>query len=179
MQRCAVQSFCEETGVSLSEIAVIGFHGQTAPAGHPPDREWAMVKPWPAAPGGPWSMACAPTAMLRREDRARRGGGYHRALAAALGERPWFFVNIGGVANLTWIGRDGGLVAFDTGPGNALLNDGVSVIFMNPLDRGGALAAGGVLDAKAFMALALSPDFDKNRFPSPTAMPSTFRCWMA
>ena len=44
---------------------------------------------------------------------------YHRALAARLPERPVAFLNIGGVANVTWVGRDGALLAFDTGPGNA------------------------------------------------------------
>ena len=45
---------------------------------------------------------------------------YHRALAARLPERPVVVLNIGGVANVTWIGGDGALIAFDTGPGNAL-----------------------------------------------------------
>ena len=66
---------------------------------------------------------------LRAADVAAGGQGaplapvYHRALAARLPERPVAVVNIGGVANVTWIGRDGTLIAFDTGPGNALIDD--------------------------------------------------------
>ena len=48
---------------------------------------------------------------------------YHGALAQKLRARPLCFVNIGGVANVTWVGPDGELVAFDTGPGNALIDD--------------------------------------------------------
>ena len=48
---------------------------------------------------------------------------YHRALVARLPQRPIAVVNIGGVANVTYVGRDGALIAFDTGPGNALLDD--------------------------------------------------------
>ena len=63
---------------------------------------------------------------MRAADVAAGGQGaplvpvYHRALAASIPERPVAFVNIGGVANVTWIGADGELLAFDTGPGNAL-----------------------------------------------------------
>ena len=66
---------------------------------------------------------------LRAADCAAGGQGaplapvYHRALAAKLPERPVALLNIGGVANATWIGRDGALLAFDTGPGNALIDD--------------------------------------------------------
>ncbi len=48
---------------------------------------------------------------------------YHRALVARLPQRPVAVLNIGGVANVTYIGRDGALIGFDTGPGNALLDD--------------------------------------------------------
>ena len=66
---------------------------------------------------------------MRAADVAAGGQGaplapvYHRALAAQLAELPVAFVNIGGVANVTWIGEEGRLLAFDTGPGNALLDD--------------------------------------------------------
>lgn len=48
---------------------------------------------------------------------------YHRALVAKLPQRPVAVLNIGGVANVTYVGRDGNLIAFDTGPGNALIDD--------------------------------------------------------
>ena len=51
-------------------------------------------------------------------------------------------LNIGGVANITWIGRDGGMLAFDTGPGNALLDDWCRRHTGLPMDRDGQLAAG-------------------------------------
>ena len=63
---------------------------------------------------------------MRAADMAEGGQGaplvpiYHRALAASIPQRPMAFVNIGGVANVTWIGEGGELLAFDTGPGNAL-----------------------------------------------------------
>ncbi len=66
---------------------------------------------------------------LRAADVAAGGQGaplapvYHRALAARLPERPVAVLNVGGVGNVTWIGRDGTLIAFDTGPGNALIDD--------------------------------------------------------
>ncbi len=86
---------------------------------------------------------------------------YHRALAELVKERPAAFVNIGGVANMTWIGADESLVAFDTGPGNALINDWCERHTDVPFDRDGALAAKGILDTKAFLALAGSPYFEK------------------
>ena len=82
---------------------------------------------------------------MRAADVAAGGQGaplvpvYHRALAAAVKERPVAFVNIGGVANMTWIGRDGALVAFDTGPGNALLNDWCERHTDVPYDKDGML----------------------------------------
>ncbi|MGH6821243.1 MAG: anhydro-N-acetylmuramic acid kinase, partial [Methylocella sp.] len=86
---------------------------------------------------------------------------YHQALAAKFDERPVAFVNVGGVANMTWIGGSDAIAAFDTGPGNALLNDWCEKYTGEPLDRGGKLATRGVLDAKSFMTLALNSYFEK------------------
>ena len=56
---------------------------------------------------------------------------------------PVVFVNIGGIANITVIDRQGGLVAFDTGPGNALIDQWVAAHAGIPYDAGGAIAAEG------------------------------------
>jgi anhydro-N-acetylmuramic acid kinase len=70
-------------------------------------------------------------------------------------------VNIGGVANMTWIGRDGELVAFDTGPGNALLNDWCHRFTGETFDRDGALAARGRVDGIVLARLMASAYFGK------------------
>jgi anhydro-N-acetylmuramic acid kinase len=70
-------------------------------------------------------------------------------------------VNIGGVANITRIGGDGALLAGDTGPGNALLDDFVRSRTGAAMDRGGALAAHGRVDAAALARLMDNPWFDR------------------
>jgi anhydro-N-acetylmuramic acid kinase len=121
---------------------------------------------------------------LRAADCAAGGQGaplapvYHRALAAKLPERPVVVLNIGGVANATWIGRDGTLIAFDTGPGNALLDDWMARHTGASLDADGRAAAGGRIDADALTALLTHDYFgklppkslDRNAFsPAPLA----------
>ena len=86
---------------------------------------------------------------LRAADCAGGGQGaplvpvYHRALVAKLPQRPVAVVNIGGVANVTYIGGDGQLLAFDTGPGNALIDDWMVKHAGAPRDDDGATAARG------------------------------------
>ena len=68
---------------------------------------------------------------------------YHRALVANVKERPIAFVNIGGVANISWIGANRELIAFDTGPGNAMIDDWMMKRTGAARDDGGAFAAKG------------------------------------
>ena len=79
---------------------------------------------------------------------------YHAALAAMLA-KPLAVLNIGGVANVTWIGRDGELVAFDTGPGQwpagRLDRRGAPA---HAFDRDGALARSGQVDPTVLNRLA-------------------------
>jgi hypothetical protein len=84
---------------------------------------------------------------------------YHRALAAGL-ERPLALLNLGGVANITWIGRDEELVAFDTGPANALIDDWVRQESGTDFDAGGVLAATGRVDRGVLGAMLDHPFFD-------------------
>ena len=141
----AVKSFCAEFGINPSEIEVIGFHGQTVI--HRP--EAGLTVQLGDGPGLAQLTGIAVVHDMRAADMAAGGQGaplvpvYHRALAARFPARPAAFVNIGGVANVTWIGRDGSLVAFDTGPGNALLDDWMMEHTGKPRDTDGALAAAG------------------------------------
>ena len=70
---------------------------------------------------------------------------FHAALVHDLA-RPLAVVNIGGVANVTWIGEDGALLAFDTGPGNGPIDDWCARRAGQRFDRDGALAASGKID---------------------------------
>jgi anhydro-N-acetylmuramic acid kinase len=87
---------------------------------------------------------------------------YHRALVAGAGLTGSVVVlNIGGVANITRIAADGSMLAGDTGPGNALLDDFVRSRTGVVCDRDGALAARGSVDQAALSALMADPWFDE------------------
>jgi len=88
---------------------------------------------------------------LRGADVAAGGQGaplvpvYHAALVRDL-PRPIAVVNVGGVANVTWIGADDSLLAFDTGPGNGPIDDWCARRAGLRFDKDGALAATGRVD---------------------------------
>ncbi len=156
----AVTSFLK---ANPATIDVIGFHGQTVI--HRPEIKLTMQLG--DGPALAKRMGVPVVYDLRAADVAAGGQGaplvpvYHQALASIFNERPVAFVNIGGVANMTWIGVDDAITAFDTGPGNALLNDWCDRHIGKPMDENGALAARGVLDTNAFMVLALNTCFEK------------------
>ncbi|HJR57477.1 MAG TPA: anhydro-N-acetylmuramic acid kinase [Rhizomicrobium sp.] len=96
--------------------------------------------------GGGRSSAC---------DAKAEGGEEKTALA-----EPVAVVNIGGVGNVTYI--DGELVlAFDTGPGNALIDDWMLRHTGKPVDQGGAFAATGQVNQAALAAMLENPYFAK------------------
>ncbi|WP_211364751.1 anhydro-N-acetylmuramic acid kinase [Roseospira marina] len=105
-------------------------------------------------------------ADLRQADIAAGGEGaplapvYHGALASPL-DRPLAVLNVGGVANVTWIGKRGmdDMVAFDTGPGNAPLDDWVSRHTGQPYDEDGRRAAAGTLAEDRLLRLMDTPYF--------------------
>ncbi len=170
----AVNRFLDANGLTPPEIDVIGFHGQTVI--HRPERRLTV------------QLGLGPTLArrtgipvvydMRAADVAAGGQGaplvpvYHRALAAAVADRPVAFVNIGGVANMTWIGQDGDLVAFDTGPGNALLNDWCERHTDVPYDKDGMLARRGSSNTDVlgqllknnFFATSAPKSLDRNTF---------------
>ncbi len=159
----AVGDLLQRAGLRRESVDVIGFHGQTVL--HRPEARLTVQLGDGAALARQTGIAVV--ADMRAADVAAGGEGaplapvYHRALAAALDERPVVFVNIGGVGNVTWIGASGDMLAFDTGPGNALMDDWALRHTGSPCDRDGRLAAAGVLDPQAFETLAMNPYFEK------------------
>jgi anhydro-N-acetylmuramic acid kinase len=145
------------------DVAVVGFHGQTVL--HAPESRLTVQL-------GDGAALARQTGFdvvydLRAADVAAGGQGaplapvYHRALTARHSNRPVAVVNIGGVGNVTWIGRDGTLIAFDTGPGNALIDDWMLRHTGRPCDADGATAARGRVDEGALTALLANPYFGR------------------
>ncbi len=143
----ALKRWSAEHDTPLSSLDVIGFHGQTIT--HQPERHFT----WQIGDGAALAKATGVRVVndLRIADVKAGGQGaplvpiYHAALARDLG-KPVAVVNIGGVANVTWIGRDGALLAFDTGPGNGPIDDWCARRAGQRFDRDGALAASGKVD---------------------------------
>ncbi len=156
----AVQNFLAQHPGDKPDV--IGFHGQTL-LHRPQDRLTIQV--------GDGRLLAELTGIdvvndFRAADVEAGGEGapfvpaYHRALAASLPDRPAVFVNIGGVANVTFIGRDGDLVAFDTGPGNGLINDWMEQHLGQPADFDGRHAMRGKVNARVLDALMDNPYFE-------------------
>lgn len=143
----AVRRWSQQTATALSTLDVLGFHGQTIT--HRPDRRFT----WQVGDGAALAKAIGVRVVndLRRADVLAGGQGaplvpvYHGALASDL-PRPLAVVNIGGVANVTWIGADDALLAFDTGPGNGPIDDWCTRRAGLRFDQDGALAASGKVD---------------------------------
>lgn len=168
----AVKDFLVGQRLKAREIDVIGFHGHTVlhrPAPHIRTALAAEAGPHgvPRIEGvpeigmltvqlgdGPRLAEVAGIDVvydMRANDCAHGGQGaplvpaYHRALAIGLRRLPLAFVNIGGVANVTWVGGDGRLIAFDTGPGNAMIDDWMRKHANADHDAGGAAALRGTV----------------------------------
>ena len=157
----AVHKLLAQAGVSAADVAVVGFHGQTV--AHRPDRGWT----WQIGDGAVLAQACGvrTVADFRSADVAAGGQGapllpvYHQALAAGL-EKPVAVLNLGGVANVTFVGREGALVAFDTGPANGLIDCWVEEASGARYDADGALAGRGRVDEAVLGAMLDHPFFD-------------------
>lgn len=176
----AVRDFLSESGLDAREIDVIGFHGQTVL--HRPDAGLTVQLGDGAALARETGIGVVYD--MRANDMAHGGQGaplipaYHAALAAGLGRvsrNAVAFVNIGGISNITFIGTDGAIVAFDSGPGNTLIDQWVEAHAGIPYDQGGMIASEGRVDAAlaarylghAFFTDKVRRSLDRNDFRPP------------
>jgi anhydro-N-acetylmuramic acid kinase len=120
----AIADMLGRSGHVAEDIGVIGFHGHTV--AHRPERRWTWQIGDGAVLAGAFGIPVV--ADLRSADVRAGGQGaplmpvYHRALSDGLA-KPVGILNLGGVANITAIGSDGGLVAFDTGMASGLIDN--------------------------------------------------------
>lgn len=145
----AVRQFLADEGIDRGQIGIVGFHGQTIR--HAPE----LKVSWQVGDGAllARSLNIPVVADFRRADVLAGGEGapfaplYHaaRLRSSELSPDAWpvAVVNIGGVANVTWVAsaaEDDAILAFDTGPGNALIDDWVRAKNAGECDRDGRLA---------------------------------------
>lgn len=157
----AVNLLLSEAGVTAADVDLAGFHGQTI--AHDPDNgmTWQIGD-------GPQLAALTGIDVVndfRSADVKAGGQGaplaplYHAALCADI-EKPLAVLNLGGVGNVTYIGADGELLAFDTGPGNALIDDWVKRHTGGTYDADGAMALEGRVSETLVAQLASHSWFD-------------------
>src|SRR6185436_7928235 len=145
----AVAAFTAQNRITCEDIDIVGFHGQTVL--HRPERRLTVQI------GDAAALAKAIRIPVMHDFRAAdvEAGGqgapfvpvYHRALVQSLHrEGPIVVANIGGVSNITYIDGTDVLIACDTGPGNALLDDFMFRKMGQPYDCEGRMAAQGMVD---------------------------------
>jgi anhydro-N-acetylmuramic acid kinase len=162
-------------------IDVVGFHGHTI-LHRPAERRTRQI--------GNGALLASRLGVdvigdFRSADVAAGGEGaplaplFHAALASEL-PKPVAILNVGGVANVTWVGEDADILAFDTGPGNALIDDWVRQHTGAAADTDGTLARAGRASTEHVERFLEHPFFkrvppkslDRNDFPdaAPTGL---------
>lgn len=170
----AVETFLTANALAPVNVAAVGFHGQTLL--HRPERGLTLQigngRALAARLGIPVVYDFRAADMAAGGQGAPLAPAFHRALVGQLDRDPPIAVlNLGGIANLTYVAGDE-LIACDTGPGNALLDDFLRLRTGDPLDTDGRYAAAGTVDAPTverllrhpFFALPPPKSLDRNEF---------------
>lgn len=158
----AVEAFLKENAIGRDKIAIAGFHGQTVL--HRPDLRLTVQIGDGAALAKRLRLPVAYD--FRAADTAAGGQGaplvpvFHRAMARDL-KGPLAVLNIGGVANITYLNDGDDPIAFDTGPGNAPIDDLMRARNGHNHDAEGAFAAKGKVDEKIVAQILSNPFFEK------------------
>lgn len=163
----AVEVLLEGWDGDRAHIAVVGFHGQTIL--HRPQDGWS----WQMGDG---QLLATETGIpvvndFRSADVVSGGEGapfaplYHQALVRSAGlekaDWPIAVLNIGGVANVTWLSEEGDVLAFDTGPGNGMMDDWMRERAGCDFDEDGSAAAQGQVDNERLERLLDDPYFQR------------------
>jgi anhydro-N-acetylmuramic acid kinase len=168
----AIARFMRDNAIEPGQVDVIGLHGQTV--FHRPERQFTRQLGRAADIAA--RLGVTTVGRFRHADLAAGGEGaplapvYHQALARRL-PQPLMVFNLGGVGNVTYI-RGDELIAFDTGPASALMDDFVRRRCGVPFDADGRVAASGTPRRDLVDAFSRHPYFgrpppkslDRNQF---------------
>ncbi|WP_295967730.1 anhydro-N-acetylmuramic acid kinase [uncultured Bartonella sp.] len=163
-----VDQLLKKYSILPSKVDLVGFHGQTIL--HRPDIGLTIQ----LGDGQLLARKCGIDVVfdLRSNDMKHGGEGaplvpvYHRALAQKLKDKlnfPIAFINIGGISNLTFVGKDNELYAFDCGPGNGLIDQWMFLKTGSPMDRNGEAGLRGTVDEKIVNSYANHPFFSNKK----------------
>lgn len=158
----AANQLLEDAGVQRAQVQAIGSHGQTIR--HRPLSNPAFT--WQIGDANRIAELTGITTVadFRRRDVAAGGHGaplmpaFHLAMLGSADEDR-AVLNLGGIANLSLIARDGSIRGFDTGPANALLDGWCQRHLGHTFDADGAFAASGRVDEGLLARLLAEPWF--------------------
>lgn len=166
----AVNKFMHKFNIKRDDISCVGFHGLTvlhqAPLGNIEGKTKQL---------GDGNLMANYLKIpvvndFRSNDMLNGGQGaplapiYHLAVSHYINKKNIIILNIGGVSNITYIGEDDKLVAFDTGPGNAPINDFVRKKNSGQMDINGDYASKGSINYDFINSFLSHPYFELN-FP--------------
>ncbi|MEL6737076.1 MAG: anhydro-N-acetylmuramic acid kinase [Pseudomonadota bacterium] len=163
----AVATFLTRESMTTAQIDLLGFHGQTII--HRPQN--ALTVQLGDGPRLARLTGIATVYDMRARDMELGGQGaplvpvFHQALARTValeGKEPIVFVNIGGISNVTYIDGDADPIAFDSGPGNALIDQWVQAQGGVPYDQGGRIASEGGVSAFVVDRYLANPFFKRS-----------------
>src|SRR5690554_3157837 len=161
-----INALTTKLALNPKDVRAIGSHGQT-------------IRHRPPKPGnthftlqiGDPNIIAQRTGITTIADFRRRdmaAGGQGAPLVPAFHQAAFhhknadrLIVNIGGMANITWLPKMGGALGFDTGPGNVLMDSWVMRHLNKSYDAGGAWAKSGKVDSALLAELLKHPFFSK------------------
>ncbi len=158
----AANRLLQQAGIGRAQVRAIGSHGQTIR--HRPAAEPAFT--WQIGDANRIAELTGITTVadFRRRDVAAGGQGaplmpaFHLAMLGSADEDR-AVLNLGGIANLSLLARDGSLRGFDTGPANALLDGWCQRHHGHAFDADGAFAASGQVNEALLARLLAEPWF--------------------
>ncbi len=176
----AIEELCKKLNCDLAEVDLIGSHGQTVQ--HLPQKEfWGKYSTASTLQIGDPSVLAKLTGVItvgdfRPADIALGGQGaplvpYFDYLIFRSEDKNRALLNIGGISNITVLKKGAALddvIAFDTGPGNMMIDLAVKKFFGRKFDPDGSIAASGKFNEDLFNALAVKDSFIEAAPPKST-----------